>query len=103
LKGQIMAVVDGVSLIGQYQVVALNRGSSDGLETGHVLAIDTRGELVTDRSCSNSASFCTGKQIQLPNERAGTMLVFKTYDHMSYALIVETSYPIRVADHVRSP
>jgi LysM repeat protein len=103
LKGQIIAVVDGVSLIGQYQVVALNRGSSDGLETGHVLAIDTKGELVTDRSCTGSTAFCTGKQIQLPNERAGTMLVFKTYSNMSYALIVETTYPIRVADHVRTP
>ncbi len=49
--GQIMAVVDGVSQIGQYDVVAINRGSNQGLEVGHVLAIDQKGEVVPDGSC----------------------------------------------------
>jgi hypothetical protein len=41
--------------------------------------------------------------VQLPNERAGTLLVFKTYEHMSYGLVVGESYPVRVADVVRNP
>ncbi|MET0280628.1 MAG: LysM peptidoglycan-binding domain-containing protein [Steroidobacteraceae bacterium] len=104
VDGQIMAVVDGVSLIGQYQVVAINRGSRHGLETGHVLAIDQKGEVVMDGGCKRTGtSWCLGKSLQLPDERAGTMLVFKTYDAMSYALIVATTAPVRVADRVRTP
>jgi LysM repeat protein len=104
VKGQIMAVVDGVSLIGQYQVVAINRGSKHGLATGHVLAIDQRGEVVSDAACRQSSlSWCIGKKIKLPNERAGTLLVFKTYDTMSYGLIVSATVPVAVADIVRTP
>lgn len=104
VSGQIMAVVDGVSMIGQYQVVAVNRGTRDGLETGHVLAIDQKGEVLDDRSCKRSAlSWCIGKKLHLPDERAGTLLVFKTYERMSYGLIVTTTIPVRVADRVRTP
>jgi len=105
LNGQIMAVVDGVSLIGQYQVVAINRGSKQGLETGHVLAIDRRGEVIPDASCRKRSklAWCLGKSLKLPDERAGTLLVFKTYESMSFGLIVNTTVPVAVADHVRTP
>jgi hypothetical protein len=105
LSGQIMAVVDGVSLIGQYHVVAINRGAKQGLETGHVLAIDRQGEVIPDASCKkrSSMAWCVGKTVKLPDERAGTLLVFKTYDDMSFGLIVNTSVPVAVADRVRTP
>jgi len=104
--GQIMAVVDGVSLIGQYQVVALNRGSKHGLEPGHVLAIDQKGERVYNVTCRNrdgSLHWCMGNQVQLPDERAGTLLVFKTYEDMSFGLVVYADVPVRIADIVRTP
>ncbi|MGC4029388.1 MAG: LysM domain-containing protein [Steroidobacteraceae bacterium] len=104
VNGQIMAVVDGVQLIGQYQVVAVNRGLRHGLEVGHVLAIDQRGEVVPDASCHKSTfSWCAGKKVKLPDERAGTLLVFKTYDQMSYGLVVSAIAPVHVADQVRTP
>jgi LysM repeat protein len=104
VDGQIIAVVDGVRLIGQYQVVAINRGTRQGLETGHVLAIDQRGEVVKDQSCKTSnMQWCVGKTVKLPDERAGTLLVFKTYDQMSYGLIVSASVPVRITDRVRTP
>jgi hypothetical protein len=103
IDGQIMAVVDGVSLIGQYRVVALNRGSSHGLAVGNVLVIEREGEMVRDGSCRRSGlSLCKG-MLKLPNDRAGTLLVFKAYDQMSYALILETTVPVSVADRVRTP
>lgn len=103
VRGQIMAVVDGVSLIGQYQVVALNRGADHGLSVGHVLAIDRAGEEVRDGSCRRSdRSICRGT-LKLPDFRAGTALVFKTYDQMSYALVLDTTVPVGVADVVRNP
>jgi hypothetical protein len=103
IDGRIIAVVDGVSLIGQYQVVALNRGASHGLGVGHVLAIDRDGGEVRDGSCRRSGlSLCKGT-VRLPNERAGSVLVFKTYEQMSYGLVLETTMPVAVLDLVRTP
>jgi hypothetical protein len=103
VRGQIMAVVDGVSLIGQYQVVALNRGANHGLAVGHVLAIDRAGEVVRDGSCRRSGlNTCRGT-LKLPDYRAGTALVFKTYDQMSYALVLDTTVPVGVKDVVHTP
>jgi hypothetical protein len=103
-SGQIMAVVDGVSQIGQYDVVAINRGTNQGLEVGHVLAIDQKGAVVPDGSCKTfGRASCGRSRVQLPDERAGTLLVFKTYQGISYGLVVETTVPVRVADQVRAP
>ncbi len=106
LDGQILSVLDGVSMIGQYQVVAINRGTRQGLEAGHVLAIDQAGEVVHDKSCLQRAqSWCFGggPKVALPSERAGTLLVFKTYQDVSFGLTVMVTAPVRVADHVRTP
>jgi LysM repeat protein len=104
VDGRIISVVDGVLLIGQYQVVAINRGKQHGLEPGHVLAIDEAGEIVRSPCGKGDSMLCFGsKNLRLPDERAGTMLVFKTYDRMSYALVVNTTTPVRVADRVRNP
>jgi hypothetical protein len=103
IDGQIMAVIDGVSLIGQYRVVAVNRGTDHGVAVGNVLAIEREGETVRDGSCRRSGlSLCRGS-VKLPNERAGSLLVFKTYDRMSYALVLQTTEPVAVADRVQSP
>jgi hypothetical protein len=106
IDGQIMAVMDGVELIGQYTVVAINRGTKQGLEVGHVLAIDVQGEVVNDRLCNRFNNFwCRGRgdNVRLPNERAGTLLVFKTYERMSYGLVVDATGAMRVADYVHGP
>ncbi|HTV78562.1 MAG TPA: LysM domain-containing protein [Steroidobacteraceae bacterium] len=109
VRGQIIAIVDSETLIGQYNIVAINRGAHDGVVPGTVLAIDQAGDVVTDRGPASYADTDTGnilglaKQVKLPSERAGTMLVFKTYDDMSYGLIVGASTPMRIADVVRNP
>jgi hypothetical protein len=104
MSGQIIAVVDGVSQIGQYDVVAINRGSRSGLEVGHVLAINQQGSVVRDGSCKTFGSTSCGRStLQLPEERAGTLLIFKTYEDISYGLVVDTTVPVKVADQVRTP
>jgi len=95
IDGRIIHVVDGVSTIGQYQVVVLNRGARDGLDTGHVLTVWQRGESVRDRTA--------GGIIQLPLESAGTLMIFKTYDRISYALIMEATSEIHILDTVKTP
>jgi LysM domain len=109
VKGQIIAVVDAEALIGQYNIVAINRGTRDGVGPGTVLAIDEAGDVVPDRGPASYAdtdhSLLGGfkKSVKLPTERAGTLLVFKSYDDMSYGLVVGASTPMRVADVVRNP
>jgi hypothetical protein len=85
-------------------VVAINRGTTHGLEPGHVLAIDDAGDLVRTPCQRSWTSWCVGgNKVRLPDERAGTLLVFKTYDRMSFGLILATQAPIRIADRVRNP
>jgi hypothetical protein len=111
VSGRIIAVVDGTVTIGQYQVVAINRGQRDGISNGTVLAIDRAGEKIRD-TYSNGASFTRksqdfntsfAKRVQLPDERVGTLLVFKTFNRVSYALILGATDTIALQDVVRNP
>lgn len=95
IDGRIMAVVGGVTQIGQYQVVVMNRGSNNGLSVGDVLAIFKAGETVKDR--------IQGGNVKLPDEEAGTVMVFKTYDRISYGLVMEATDAIHILDAVRNP
>jgi LysM repeat protein len=102
LNGRIIAVMDGTYLIGQYQVVVINRGTRHGVVPGNVMAVDQAGELVSERKTGYMTN-PFAKKIQLPSERTGTLLVFKTFDRISYGLIVGASSEIHVADYVRNP
>lgn len=97
VKGQIMAVFNGVSQIGQHMVVVLNRGEEQGLAPGHVLAVMQKGAEVVD-----SRRFLFSS-VTLPDERAGIMMVFKTYKNLSYALIMEANRAMHVNDRFENP
>jgi hypothetical protein len=104
IDGQIIAVTDGAEQIGTYQVVVLNRGSSHGLSPGAVLAVDQKGAVVRDRYGGapwKKKSFA--KAVQLPSERAGTLIVFKTFDRISYGLVIGARGNMQVADRVYNP
>jgi LysM repeat protein len=111
VNGRIIAVVDGTVLIGQYQVVAINRGTRDGIANGTVLAIDRAGDRVRD-TYANGASFTRktqdvgtsfAKRVKLPDERVGTLLVFKTFNRVAYALILGATDTIELQDVVHNP
>ena len=103
LEGRIISVVNGAELVGQYQVVAINRGSRHGVVPGNIMAVDQAGELVVDHVDNRTFSNPFAKKTRLPSERAGTLLVFRTFDRISYGLIVGASSEIHVADYVRNP
>jgi len=105
-----IAAVSGVSVAGQYDVIAINRGTKHGLEAGNVLAILQRGEVIRDKygsggvaSDATSVGTGFGKRVRLPDERLGVAMVFKTYENMSYALIMEATHPVRVGDLIGNP
>ncbi len=95
IDGRIISVVDGVSMIGQFQVVVMNRGARNGLAPGDVLTVFQSGEVVQDR--------VEGGKVKLPDEEAGTVMVFKVYDRIGYGLVMEATTPIHVLDAVRNP
>ena len=107
LDGQVIAVVKGLYVAGRYQVLAINRGKHDGLVPGNAVAIFARGETVndyTDTGPFDWRRFATNyKTVRLPDERSGTILLFRVYDHMSYGLIVESQHAMRVGDFIKHP
>jgi LysM repeat protein len=105
VNGRIISVHDGVEMIGQYQVVVVNRGARHGLMPGNVLAIFQAGEAVPDREKSALAHNSTlfAKKVQLPDERTGTFMVFKTFDRISYGLVMEAKGTIHVLDKIQNP
>jgi LysM repeat protein len=103
VDGQIIAVADNVEQIGQYQVVVLNRGNNDGLTAGSVLAIDQLGAIVQDKYGNPWKTKAFVKDVRLPSERAGTLIVFKVFDRISYGLVIGASGPMQVADRVYNP
>jgi LysM repeat protein len=100
IDGRIVSVLDGVSLIGRYQVVVLNRGASHGVAPGHVLSVYQTGELVRDDL--QQKRFFADK-VRLPDEFAGTTMVFRVFDRIIYALVMEATREFRVLDTVRNP
>lgn len=105
LLGQVIAVVDGVFIAARYQVVALNRGKRHGLEPGNALGVFYRGDEIRDRyrRLNWSAYTANYERVRLPDERSATVLVFKVYDRMSYAYVVESTQPIRIGDFAAHP
>lgn len=95
LDGQIIGVEGGVSQVGRLSVVALNRGARDGLIEGNVLAIYKRGESIVDR--------VRQERVTLPAERAGVLMVFRTFEKMSFALVMEADRSLSVGDLLRMP
>ncbi len=104
INGQIIAIADEASQVGNYQVVVLNRGNRHGLSAGAVLAVDQRGEVMHDVWGKRPfGKDVLGPTVELPFERAGTLIVFKVFDRVSYGLVIGARAPMQVADRVYNP
>jgi len=93
--GLIIDVLDGVNQIGQFDVVVLNLGADQGMAEGHVLAVFKAGREVRDQ--------VSGEQVRLPEERAGEVMVFRTFDKVSFGLVMSATRNMNVMDLVRNP
>lgn len=81
----------------QNQVVVINRGTRDGMESGHVLAIMKAGARLVDKTDTALP------QIKLPDERNGLLMVFRTFEKLSYALVLDITSGVKVGDHLVNP
>lgn len=97
VDGTIISVHEGMSRIAQYQIVTLNRGKSHGLEPGHVLTVWQAGR----KSKDPYALF--GGSVTLPDQKAGTLMVFKAGERVSHALVMSATRPLLIGDRVERP
>ena len=81
---------------GPQSVITINRGRADGIEIGHVLAMYNLGGTARDVSKAS-------EKIQLPDERAGLAFVFRVFERVSYALIMNITRPVSPLDVVQTP
>jgi hypothetical protein len=112
IDGTIISVYDGVSQIGQYQIVVLNRGERDQLEVGHVLSVYQAGKTVIDPVLSgrededyfnlNQLGKDRNASVTLPDEYAGVAMVFKVFEKVSYAIVMKAERAIHINDRVSS-
>lgn len=97
ISGYVISVLNGVTQIGRNDIVVVDRGKNDGLEVGHVLNIYTSNGLVTD-----PYSNLTNELVKLPDELAGVLMVFRTFDRVSYALVMQAGQALHVGDKFKS-
>jgi hypothetical protein len=98
VEGVIMSVVDRHLAFGEFQVVVINRGTRDGLEAGNVLSVWDKAQEVKDRTPHRESSSVT-----LPGHMIGRFMVFKSWDRMSYGLMLDSTREMHVGDLVRNP
>jgi hypothetical protein len=97
IKGRIITIYGEAISAGQNQIVTINRGNKDGVERGHVMALWRDGARVPDTTDSAKPL------MKLPDERIGTLFVFRVFDRVSYALIIQSEDPVKPGDRFSQP
>lgn len=95
ITGEIVAVEGGISQVGKMSIVVINRGQRENLKVGNILAIYKRGGEVRDS--------VKGDMVRLPDERAGLVMLFRTFEKLSLGLVLEAERPLTTTDLVRNP
>ncbi|HEY9035849.1 MAG TPA: LysM peptidoglycan-binding domain-containing protein [Pseudomonadales bacterium] len=95
VTGTILSVDSGVAQVGIYSMVLINRGEREGLKPGTVLAVYNRGKTIKD--------IISKEMVTLPDERAGLMMVVRSFEKASYGIILAAQQSMRVGDVVKNP
>ncbi len=97
-QGQVLSIYgNAVRYAGQSQIVAINRGVRDGIEPGQVLALLKEGGVLPDKTDSGQP------ELRLPGERNGLMIVFRAFERVSYALVLQITDGVKVGDRFVNP
>jgi hypothetical protein len=96
ISAKVISVYGGVLQAGQNAVITLNKGSRDGLENGHILALYQKGEEIRSGNLFKRNTI-------LPDVRYGLVFVFRVFNKVSYALVLETRLPVEILDRASNP
>jgi hypothetical protein len=93
--GQIVRVLGSIGTAARQSVVTINRGTTNGVQVGHAFAVQQEGQRIIDPK--------TNEHLQLPSEQIGYIMVFKAFDNLSYAYVLESERPIKVGALLTPP
>ncbi len=102
-NARVIAFADAFDAVGPRQVVALYIGAQDGVDNGQTYSIYQPGETIPDDVASNSWNRGTGHSVTLPQEFVGHVMVFRTFDRVSYGLIMDGLRPVHRQDKLELP
>jgi hypothetical protein len=97
IAAKVISIYGGVAQASQNAIVTINKGERDGIEKGHVLALYQKGAVLKDKK------FFKPKDITLPDVRYGLIFVFRTFNKVSYALVLQTRLPVELLDTAKTP
>ncbi len=105
---QVIGIHGGDHAVGNYQIVAIDIGSGQGVQTGHTFSVFRPNHKVRDGFVAGlrgrpAPTGVSGREVQLPEQFSGVVMVFRTFDRVSYALVMDTTTGVRVGDHVDHP
>ena len=101
-NARILAVADGMQA-GPRIVVALNVGARDGIRNGHVFSIWHEGAVRADRVFNTNAIQAKADKAAMPDDFVGNLMVFRTFDKVAYALVMDGIRPVRHGDVLKHP
>ena len=97
VDGRVVGVYGGVASAGRHSIISINQGEAEGIELGHVLTLE-RNRVIFGRDEKDQKV-----EITVPPERVGLILVFRTFAHISYALVLQSEASVDTNDFVRTP
>jgi len=100
---RVIGFTDALSGVGSRQVVSISAGSADGVDNGTTFTVMSQGEKIPDEVSGNYNRRDTSRKVQLPDEFGGHLMVFRTFDHVSYALVMDALRPLRKGDRLVLP
>ena len=96
INAKVISIYGGVQQAGQRAVITLNKGQRDGIEVGHVLGVYQKGEVIKTKGWFTP-------YVVLPDMRYGLVMVFRVFNKVSYALVMETKLPVQLLDRASTP
>lgn len=102
-QARVIGFADALDAVGSRQVVALSVGAKDGVDNGQTFSIYRAGENIHDDVASNSWRRGVGKRVTLPDEFVGHVMVFRTFDRVSYGLVMDSLRPVHKNDKLTMP
>jgi len=105
---RVIAFTDALNAVGPRQVIALSRGTEDGIENGQTFSVYHDGEEVLDETDYTEGSakkffHPNDARVNLPPEFVGHVMVFRTFQRVSYGLIMDGVKPVHIGDFLFDP
>jgi hypothetical protein len=95
VQGRVVSALNSLDEIGPFSIIGISLGTREGMDNGTVLRVM--------RHVGTAVDPVTHERFTLPDEESGLAMVFRTYEKMSYALIMTETHPVHMLDSVITP